>query len=73
LEHLDAYLFLYAFNLNCQLAFVICKIINFLAFQALQVCQWLSIGVLMLEKLSAEFLVIFCLMKSLGAYKELMF
>jgi hypothetical protein len=38
LEHLDAYLFLYAFNLNCKLAFVIFKVIKFLVAQALYIC-----------------------------------
>jgi hypothetical protein len=48
--------------------------VNFLALQALQVCRWLSTSVLMLDKPSAEFFwVICCLIKSLEAYKELMF
>jgi hypothetical protein len=38
LEHLDAYLFLYEFNLNCKLAFVIFKVTKFLVAQALYLC-----------------------------------
>jgi hypothetical protein len=51
----------FCMHLTCfaNLAFVIFKIINFLAFQALQVCQWLSIDVMMLKKPSAEFLMVY--------------